>query len=118
MTVDSVTAIACSTESRKQPSARKPRPSPHELPQQFHSDVGPQTCVKRAVLPRRSSVRAGHQCRVGNAELQMLYVHEANPLAYMTIAHCQVAGRVVETFRAGSLRSHSIEPGRNIIAKA
>ena len=35
-----------------------------------------------------SSVRAGHQCRIGNTELQMRYVHKSNPLPHVTIAQC------------------------------
>ena len=35
-----------------------------------------------------SSVRGGHQCRIGNTELQMRYVHESNPLSLMTVAQC------------------------------
>ncbi len=31
------------------------------------------------------------QCRIGNTELQMRYVHEPDPLSLMTIAQRQVA---------------------------
>ena len=33
-------------------------------------------------------VRGSHQCRIGNAELQMRNVHESDPLSLMTIAQC------------------------------
>src|ERR1700733_9700264 len=52
-----------------------------------------------------SSVRAGHQCRIGNTELQMRYVHEPDPLSLMTMAQRQVAGRVLELFQRGTLRA-------------
>ena len=35
-----------------------------------------------------SSIRAGHQCRIGDSKLQMRYVHEPDPLAVMTVAEC------------------------------
>jgi len=35
-----------------------------------------------------SSVRGGHQWRIGNTELQMRRDHESNPLSHMTGAQC------------------------------
>src|SRR6266436_7918591 len=52
-----------------------------------------------------SSVRGGHQWRIGNTELQMRYVHESNPLSHMTMAQCQVARPVVELFQRRTLRA-------------
>src|ERR1700722_17829514 len=48
-----------------------------------------------------SSVRAGHQCLIGNTKLQMRYVHESDPLSLMTMAKCQVGCRVVELLQSG-----------------
>src|SRR6266436_2735501 len=50
-------------------------------------------------------VRGSHQCRVGDSELQMRYGHESDPLSFVTIAQCQVRGRIVELFQCGTLRA-------------
>src|SRR5450755_353336 len=49
------------------------------------------------------SVRAGHQRRVGNTDLQMRYVHSADPLTHMAIAQSKVPGRVDELFQRATL---------------
>src|SRR5713226_326086 len=52
-----------------------------------------------------SSVRGGHQWRIGNTELQMRCGHEPNPLSHMTVAQCQIARCVVELFHRATPRA-------------
>jgi CubicO group peptidase (beta-lactamase class C family) len=34
------------------------------------------------------SITGGQQCRIGNTKLEMLYVHESDPISHMALAHC------------------------------
>src|SRR5262249_44739778 len=52
-----------------------------------------------------SSVGASHQCRIGNTEVQMRYIHESDRFTDMTLAYCQVSRRIVELFQQRTLRA-------------
>jgi len=102
-------ATASLFDRSKTPPARKASNISHQRPQPSHSGAGPETCVKGAVLPRRSSVRAAISaaseilsCRCGTF---MSPTH--SPTWTM---HNAKSPPVVELFQRGTLRAPLIEP--------
>jgi hypothetical protein len=72
---------------QKQPPARKPS---HHLGMNGCNQRTQAGVCKLAVRVQFDLairfVRGSHQCRIGNTELQMRYVHESDPLSLMTMA--------------------------------
>ena len=73
----------------KQPPARKPS---HHLGINGRNQRTQSGVCKLAVMAQFDLAirlaRGSHQCRIGNTELQMRYVHESDPLSLVAMAKC------------------------------
>src|SRR5258705_3885413 len=103
MTVDKCDGHRLFNRIQKQSPARKPSNHFRMSRGNQRTQAGVREPALRAQFYLTiSSVRGGHQWRIGNTELQVRCGHESNPLSRMTVAKCQIARRVVELFQSGT----------------